>query len=129
MHALKDSLSAIETMFQDILETADGAVQIPADVREQLERAQRLVNGIRTKSVTQPANDPQQLVEQMEVADLAKRLSNPEKHIIRQAKLRGMINPVVLGTGAERLYKFGLMIQDGASARLSDKGSAVEALM
>jgi hypothetical protein len=40
-----------------------------------------------------------------------------------------MINPVVLGTGAERLYKFGLMIQDGASARLSDKGSAVEALM
>jgi hypothetical protein len=129
MHALKDSLSAIEIMFQDILDEHGGTKQLSPDVLEQLQRAQRLVNGIRTQAGTPPANDPQQLVEQMELSDLAKRLNSPEKHIIRQAKLRGTINPVVLGTGAERLYKFGLLIQDGASVRLSDKGLAVEALV
>lgn len=129
MHALKDSLSAIEIMFQDILDEHGGSKQMSPDVIEQLQRAQRLVNGIRTQAGTPPANDPQQLVEQLEVADLSKRLNSPEKHIIRQAKLRGTINPVVLGMGAERLYKFGLLIQDGSSVRLSDKGLAVEAMI
>lgn len=128
MHALKDSLFAIETMFEDIFDVHGGAEQMPFSVREQLESALRLVNGIRTQAATPTANDPQQLVEQLEVADLAKRLTNPEKHIIRQAKLRGSINPVVLGVSAERLYKFGLLTQDGASVRLSDKGASVDAL-
>lgn len=128
MHALKDSLSAIEAMFQDILDPrGDGQSTISASVREQLERAQRLVTGVRTQP-TRIANEPQQLIERMEASDLAKRLSNPEKHIIRQVKLRNTMNPVVLGSGAERLYKFGLLLKEGAVVRLSDKGVAVNGM-
>lgn len=128
MHALKDSLSAIETMFQDVISEHGGTEQMSPKVREQLEAAQRLVTGIRTQAVV-PAVDPQKLVERLDAEDLAKKLSYPEKHIMRLMKDRGAVSTVVLGSGADRLYRFGILSKEGSQARLTEKGMRVMAIL
>lgn len=129
MNALKDSLSAIDNMFEDLFLEHGQSDQLPKDVLEQLERAQRMVATARTLASRKPANDTQVQLESLELDALVKRLSSPEKHMIRHLADRKSVSTVLLGYGANRLIELGLVIKTGLQACLSDKGSKLNLLM
>lgn len=127
MNALKDSLSAIDNMFQDLF--LEQSAHLPKEVREQLERAQRMVVAARNVTTNKPANDAQVQLESLELDALVKRLSTPEKHMIRHLAERKSVNTLLLGYGANRLIELGLVLKNGLQACLSDKGLKLNTLM
>lgn len=126
--ALKDSLNALDDVFQDFIDAHLGDSAINDELKRHIEAAHRHIEAAKALRVRMAIMAAaQSLVPADELAAITISFTQQEKWLVRTLANRKQMSESLLGSESSRLLDLNLIQFDGGQARLTEKGIALNA--